>query len=60
MRGVIIVASECSSELLGELRGRAIFIKKVEIFVFVRFKEIGENLHAISTYYLFDILEARE
>lgn len=26
----------------------------------VRFKEIGENLHAISTYYLFDILEARE
>lgn len=49
------MASKCSSELLGELRGRAIFIKKVEIFVFVRFKEIGENLHTISTYYLFDI-----
>lgn len=26
----------------------------------VRFKEIGENLHAISTHYLFDILEAEE
>lgn len=26
----------------------------------VRFKEIGGNLHAISTYYLFDILEAGE
>lgn len=42
-----IVADECN------------VVVDLENFI-VRFKEIGENLHTISTYYLFDILEARE
>lgn len=31
----------------------------LENFV-IRFKEMGDNLHLIATYYLFDVLEAED